>query len=191
LAIGDRQKESVIVPAAEVVAVLAAVALIRTLQVKAFESIQLAPTLAAIAGEGRSIIDDLYRRAYMPGGRPAVSLPPLRRTVAWSRRQATLQQLDLRRLLRGAGSAVIVLRSGIGDTLQEGGLVADLHGSDVTDEAVFGGLVTGRETIQPPPLRCWIRSRAFWAPWYHVTWTLPRCVIAAGGLRPELSADLA
>ena len=117
LAIGDRQKVSVIVPAAEVVAVLAAVALIRTLQVKAFESIQLAPTLAAIAGEGRSIIDDLYRRPYMPGGRPSVSLPPLRRTVAWSRRQATLQQLDLRRLLRGAGSAVIVLRSCIGDTL--------------------------------------------------------------------------
>jgi hypothetical protein len=56
----------VIVPAAEVVAVLAAVALIRTLQVKAFESIQLAPTLAAIAGEGRSIIDDLYRGPYMP-----------------------------------------------------------------------------------------------------------------------------
>jgi hypothetical protein len=36
----------------EVVAVLAAVALIQTLQVKAFESIQLAPTLAAIAGGG-------------------------------------------------------------------------------------------------------------------------------------------
>lgn len=153
LAIGDRQKVSVIVPAAEVVAVLAAVALIRTLQVKAFESIQLAPTLAALAGEGRSIIDDLYRGPYMPGGRPAVSLPPLRRTVAWSRRQATLQQLDLRRLLRGAGSAVIVLRAGIGDTLQEGGLVADLHGGDVADEAVLGGLVTGPErTFRQDPL---------------------------------------
>lgn len=153
LAIGDRQKVSVIVPAAEVAAVLVAVALIRTLQVKAFESIQLAPTLAAIAGEGRSIIDDLYRGPYMPGGRPAVSLPPLRRTVAWSRRQATLQQLDLRRLLRGAGSAVIVLRAGIGDTLQEGGLVADLHGGDVADEAVLGGLVTGPErTFRQDPL---------------------------------------
>src|SRR6204780_2649353 len=90
LVIGDQTKVSVIVPATEVVAVLAALALIRTLQVKAFESIQLAPTLAAIAGEGRSIIDDLYRGPYMPGGRPAVSLPPLRRTVAWSRRHATL-----------------------------------------------------------------------------------------------------
>ena len=153
LAIGDRQKVSVIVPATEVVAVLAAVALIRTLQVKAFESIQLAPTLAAIAGEGRSIIDDLYRGPYIPGGRPAASLPPLRRTVAWSRQQATLQQLDLRRLLSAAGSAVIVLRAGIGDTLQEGSLVADLHGGDVADEAVLGGLVTGQErTFHQDPL---------------------------------------
>jgi uncharacterized membrane protein len=201
LAIGDRQKVSVIVPAAEVVAVLAAVALIRTLQVKAFESIQLAPTLAAIAGEGRSIIDDLYRGPYIPGGRPAASLPPLCRTVAWPRRQATLQQLDLRRLLHAAGSAVIVLRAGIGDTIQEGSAVADLHGGDVADETVLGGLVTGQErtfhqdplfafrlladiglraTIQPPPPRCWTRSKASWAAWYHVTWTWPRCATVPG-----------
>jgi uncharacterized membrane protein len=153
LAIGDRQKVSVIVPAVEVVAVLAAVALIRTLQVKAFESIQLAPTLAAIAGEGCSIIDDLYPGPYIPGGRAAASLPRLCRTVAWPRRQATLQQLDLRRLLHAAGSAVIVLRAGIGDTLQEGSLVADLHGGDVADETVLGGLVTGQErTFHQDPL---------------------------------------
>ena len=34
---------------------LAAITLIRTLQVKAFASIQLAPTLSAIAGQGRGI----------------------------------------------------------------------------------------------------------------------------------------
>jgi uncharacterized membrane protein len=53
LVIGDQPKVSVIVPAAEVVAVLGALALIRSLQVKAFASIQLAPTLAAIAVPGR------------------------------------------------------------------------------------------------------------------------------------------
>ena len=58
LVIGDQEKVSVIVPAAEVVAVFAALALIRTLQVKAFASIQLAPTLTAIAGQGRGILDD-------------------------------------------------------------------------------------------------------------------------------------
>ena len=62
LVIGGQEKVSVIVPAAEVVAVLAAIALIRSLQVKAFASIQLAPTLSAIAGQGRAIIGDLYPR---------------------------------------------------------------------------------------------------------------------------------
>jgi hypothetical protein len=38
----------------------------RVLQVKAFTSIQLAPTLAAIAAEGRAILDDLYRRPCEP-----------------------------------------------------------------------------------------------------------------------------
>jgi hypothetical protein len=43
LVIGDQQKVSVIVPMAEVVAVLAAIAMIRALQVRAFASIQLVP----------------------------------------------------------------------------------------------------------------------------------------------------
>jgi uncharacterized membrane protein len=120
LVIGDQQKVSVIVPAAEVVALLAAIALIRTLQVKAFASIQLAPTLAAIAGQGRGIIDDLYRRPCTAGRKPAAPLPPRHRAVLWPHRQAILQQLDLGRLLAAAGGAVIVLRVGMGDTLQQG-----------------------------------------------------------------------
>ncbi len=153
LVIGDQPKVSVIVPATEVAAVLAAIALIRSLQVKAFASIQLAPTLAAIAGQGRGVLDDLYRRTYTPGRRPAVPLPPLRRAVMWPHRQATLQQLDLGRLRRAASGAVIVLRAGIGDTLQQGAPVADLHGGEVADAAVLGGLVTGPErTFHQDPL---------------------------------------
>jgi uncharacterized membrane protein len=153
LVIGDQPKVSVIVPATEVVAVLAAIALIRSLQVKAFASIQLAPTLAAIAGQGRGILDDLYRQPCTEDRRSATPLPPVRRAVIWPHRQATLQQLDLGRLLRAAGGAVIVLRAGIGDTLQQGAPVADLHGGEVADAAVLGGLVTGQErTFHQDPL---------------------------------------
>ena len=128
-------------------------ALMRVLQVKAFTSIQLAPTLAAIAGEGRGILDDLYRGPGPAEPRPAAVLPPLRRAVTWPRRQATLQQVYLPRLLDAAGSAVIVLRAGIGDTLQQGAPVADLHGGEVTDAAVLRGLVTGQErTFHQDPL---------------------------------------
>ena len=153
LVIGDQQKVSVIVPAAEVVAVLAAVALIRRLQAKAFASIQLAPTLAAIAGQGRGIIDDLYPRPCTAERRPAAPLPLRRRAVLWPHRQATLQQLDLDRLLAAAGSAVIVLRAGMGDTLQQGAPVVDLHGGEVADTAILAALVTGHErTFHQDPL---------------------------------------
>ena len=71
LVIGDHPEVSVIVPATEVAAVLAAFALLRALQVKAFVSIQLAPTLFAIAGQGRGVLDDLY-----PQAGPAAGVPP-------------------------------------------------------------------------------------------------------------------
>jgi uncharacterized membrane protein len=153
LVIGDQQEVSVIVPAAEVVAVLAALAMIRALQVKAFASIQLAPTLSAIATLGSGVLNDLYPRSGAAAQHPASTLPPLRRAVAWPHRQATLQQLDLRRLAGAAGSAVIVLRVRIGDTLQEGAVIAGLHGGDASDAAVIGGLVTGQErTFHQDPL---------------------------------------
>ena len=153
LVIGNDQKVSVIVPAVEVTGVLLTLALVRVLQLKAFTSIQLAPTLAAIAAEGRAILDDLYHRPWTTEPRPAAALPPLCRTVLWPHRQATLQQVHLPRLLHAAGSAVIVLQAGIGDTLWQGAPVADLHGGDVTETALLGGLVTGPErTFRQDPL---------------------------------------
>jgi uncharacterized membrane protein len=153
LVIGNDPEVSVIVPAAEVTGVLAALALIRTLQVKAFASIQLAPTLSAIAAQGRGILDDLYPQSGAVGRPPAAPLPPLRRAVTWPGRQAILQQLNLPRLASVAGSAVIVLRVRIGDTLQEGAVVADLHGGNASDAAVLGALVTGQErTFHQDPL---------------------------------------
>jgi uncharacterized membrane protein len=153
LVIGNDQKVSVIVPVVEVAGVLLTLALVRVLQLKAFTSIQLAPTLAAIAAQGRAILDDLYHRPWTTGPGPAAALPPLRRTVLWPHGQATLQQIHLPRLLHAAGGAVIVLQAGIGDTLWQGAPVADLHGGDMTDTALLGGLVTGEErTFHQDPL---------------------------------------
>jgi uncharacterized membrane protein len=153
LVIGNDPKVSVIVPAVEVAAVLLTVALMRVLQVKAFTAIQLAPTLAMIAAEGRGILDDLYRRPAPAGPALATALPPWHRTVTWPHQQATLQQIHVPRLIEAAGRAVIVLRAGIGDTLQQGAPVAELHGGEVTDVAVLHGLVTGPErTFHQDPL---------------------------------------
>ena len=76
LVIANDQQVSVVVPAVEVAAVLLTVALMRVLQVRAFTSIQLAPTLAAIAAEGRGIVDDLYSQPCAAGAHPDVVLHP-------------------------------------------------------------------------------------------------------------------
>ena len=109
------------------------------------DSIQLAPTLAAIVAEGRGILDDLYRRLCPAQPAAAPVLPPLHRAVPWPHAQATLQQVNLSHLLQAAGGAVIVLQAGIGDTRQEGAPVARLHGGEVPDEAVLDALLTGQE----------------------------------------------
>ena len=72
LVIANDSQVSVIVPAVEVAAVLLAIALMRVLQVRAFTSIQLAPTLAAIATEGRGILDSRRIRSGPSGPRPSV-----------------------------------------------------------------------------------------------------------------------
>ena len=69
LVIGNDPEVSVIVPAAEVIAVLAA--------------------------RGRGIIDDLYPQPGPSDRHRAAPLPPLRRAVTWPRRRAILQQLDV------------------------------------------------------------------------------------------------
>ena len=167
LAVGNDPRVSVIVPVAEGIAMLVTLILIRTLLVKAFASIQLAPALSAIAAQGRIVIDELYRHPAASDGKPAAPLPPLTRTVRWPHRQAILQQLDLRRLVAAAGQGVIVLRARVGDALQDGAPVAGLHGAglpgadphdagrpgaDVAD-ALLGALVTGPErTFRQDPL---------------------------------------
>jgi uncharacterized membrane protein len=145
VAIGNAPTVSIILPIVEAVTVLAAVALIRVLLIRAFASIQLAPMLAAIAGRGRTVIDDLYPTPYTAGTPAGEQLPPLRRTITWPHRQAVFQQLDIRRLLDADGNAVVALRAGIGDTLQEGAPLADVHGGDLDDAAVLGAVITGQE----------------------------------------------
>ena len=46
-----------------------------------------------------------------------------------------------------------MLRAGVGDTLQQGAPVADLHGGEAADTAILAGLVTGLErTFHQDPL---------------------------------------
>jgi uncharacterized membrane protein len=151
LASADQSRVSVLVPGAAIVGVLAAVALIRQLQIRAFLSLQLAYVLEAVATEGRAVIEDVYPLRATDQDNvtdPRSSQPtPLRRTVAWSGRSGVVQQLDLLHLIDAAAKAgaVVAFRLGVGDTVHEGTPLADIHGGDVPDDVVEGAVVRGPE----------------------------------------------
>ena len=68
LTISPDEPVSAAVPAVALLVLLGTLAVMRSLQVRAFESLQLAPTLAAIAARGRNVLARAYPTPY--GGSP-------------------------------------------------------------------------------------------------------------------------
>lgn len=150
LASVDSGGVSVLVPGMAILAVLTTIALIRTLQTRAFLMLQLAYVLRAVVSEGRAVIDDVYPvRATVETGRSAAasSLPTLRRSVTWTGAWGVVQQLELRRLVDAAArtDAVVVFRLRVGDSVQEGSALADIHGGDLPDSLVRRTVVRAPE----------------------------------------------
>jgi uncharacterized membrane protein len=151
LASADQSRVSVVVPGTAIVGVLATVAFIRQLQVRAFLSLQLAHVLEAVSTEGRAVIHDVYPtrasdQSTMTAGQDTLSAP-LRRTVVWSGRSGVVQQLDLLPLVDAAArvDAVVAFRVGVGDTVHQGTPLADVHGGDLSDDVVERTVVRGSE----------------------------------------------
>lgn len=133
LVIGRSESTSGFVPLLAFVAVVASLIVYRRLQTAAFKSIQLASTLSDIASRGREVIDGLYTDP-MGQARPPGPLGRARaagtdnnwREVRWPRPQATLQVIDVPRVLRAAERADSTVRFhiGSGETLFDGAAVA-------------------------------------------------------------------
>jgi uncharacterized membrane protein len=154
-AIGNDKTVSVVVPVLALLLVLAALLFMRALQTRALTSMLLAPNLDAITERGREILDGLYLQ--LAAGDPAggAPLPPLHSTVAWSGPPAVLQQLHLDPLVTAASTAdsVVVFRQAVGVTLLSGMPIADVHGGDLSQQAVLRAIVPGRErTFDQDPL---------------------------------------
>jgi uncharacterized membrane protein len=145
-AIGNDEKVSVVVPALALALVVGALGLMRVLQTRAFISMLLAPTLAAITGHGREVLDGLYPAGRAVDPQPGV-LPPLNYTVSWPDQPAVLEQLHVEPLVAAASAAdsVVVFRQTVGVTLLTGVPVADVHGGDPGRPTVLRALVTGPE----------------------------------------------
>ncbi|MEV0712185.1 DUF2254 family protein [Nocardia aurea] len=153
LSIGKRADVSVAVPVLAMVLLLVLIALLRTLQLRAFSAIQLAPALGSIAARGREVIDALYTRDSTELA--TTPLPPPSATVSWPHPPAVLQRVRTERLVDAARSAdvVIVLREAPGATLHFGDPVADVHGGALPDDVVLRGLGLGDErTFEQDPL---------------------------------------
>jgi len=151
LAIGSRDTVSLVVPVVAAAGAMVSLGLARALQLRAFRAIQLTHVLASTAEQGHAVLDTFYPRpapATRPGSRAASPvLPPVRSTVAWPGPTATVEQVDLRRLVASAAhaEAVVVLRIRVGTTVHPADPVADVRGGELTAEQVTRTLITGRE----------------------------------------------
>ena len=144
-----QDRVSVIMPIVALVGVLAALMLFRRLEIAAFASIQLAPTLRDIAAHARPVIDALYWQAYEGEPDAPAPLPDVRTELRWEGPGGVLDQLDLPALVRAAVAVdgIIELTVTPGDTIREGAVVAQVRGGqgDVDGAALMGSFEVGLE----------------------------------------------
>jgi uncharacterized membrane protein len=157
--IGTDEQTSGLVPISLVVALVATIAVFRALQAGAFESVQLASTLAQVTKRGREVIDGVYPEKLRAGADVPVAAAELStegHEVIWSGVPAVLQVIDLPRLVRSAEHAdvTIELRAVPGETIFEGSVVGVVHGrrDDGLDPEILGALAMGVErTFEQDP----------------------------------------
>ena len=132
LVTSSRDEVSVVVPIAALLSVLAALAVFRAVQMEAFRSIQLAPTIGAIVNRGRAVIDALYQDPVDAGFEAAPSLPGVVTELRWSRPSGVLRQIDLPTLVGAASriGGIVELAVPVGSVVSEGGVVVRVRGSE-------------------------------------------------------------
>src|SRR5262249_20696879 len=157
LVTSSRDEVSVIVPITALLSVLAALTVFRALQMEAFRSIQLAPTIAAVVDRGRAVIAALYQDRGEDELRAASSLPAVSAELRWSGHSGVLRQIDLPTLVAAATriDGIIELTVPVGSIVSEGGVAALVRGSNAAADAddVLPALEIGLErTFDQDPL---------------------------------------
>ncbi len=161
LVIGRSDYTSGLVPIVAFAGVLISLVVYRRLQMAAFASIQLAFTLRQIAERGRGVIDGLYTQPWRPDrpAEPSERAPDAAAEVheiRWPRHAATLQVIDVPRVLRAAerSGTTIAFQVRSGGTLSEDAVVATATGQvdSALDRAVLKALTVGDErTFEQDP----------------------------------------
>lgn len=149
LSIGARRTTvSALVPGMAMLLTLVALGLMRTLQTRAFHSIQLAHALTSIATHAHRLLDALYVRPYDPD--KATAPPPSAAgatAVLWSGPAVVVQQIDVPALVGVAKEhdCSIAFLVAPGTTVSRGMALAEVTGGDLSEAVLRGTLVTGVE----------------------------------------------
>ncbi|MFD9378051.1 DUF2254 family protein [Streptomyces sp. NPDC059999] len=166
LAIGSHDHVSVFVPCVAMILTLIALGLMRSLQMRAFNSIQLGHSLTAIATRAHDLYDGLYPRPYDPDGTPAhpdrapapqpSDIGAGRTVVRWTGPPAVLQRIDMATLvdLAREHDSAVAFRVAPGATLTAGTVLAEVTADGPTDAALRAALTAGveRSFVQDPEL---------------------------------------
>ncbi len=133
-----------IVPAVAMIIVVVTLALMRSLQLRAFRSLQLAPNLAAVSAAGLELVDRAYPRTC---GRTVPGAGLEGRTVTWTGGLGVLQRLELPDLVVAAdrADAAVEFSAPVGAVLWPGKAVAVVRGDGLADAAITSAVVVGIE----------------------------------------------
>ena len=156
---GGAEQVTGLIPIVVVLLLLAAIALFRTLQMRAFSSVQLASTLAQVTHRGRQVLDGVYpdrplRQADEDEG--ARAMPDGRREVVWTGGPGIIQAIDVPRIIGAAQDADVAIEIivPIGEMVHQHAPVAVVHGAadSSLDSVVVKAIRTGVErTFEQDP----------------------------------------
>jgi uncharacterized membrane protein len=148
-----------LVPIVTIVLLLVAIALFRSLQMRAFSSIQLAATLTQVTQRGRQVLEGVYPDRPLPEAGDTQgprALPHGTREVIWMAGPGILQAIDVPLIIsaaRDADAAVEILVP-FGETVQQRAPVAVVHGpaDPSLDAVVVKAIRTGPDrTFEQDP----------------------------------------
>ncbi len=143
LVVNQKDAVPVAIPVAAVILRVVALAVMRILQLHAFRSIQLAPTLADVTARGEAVLATLYgtepagsERSGGPGGA----------VVRWTGTGGMLCQIDLPKLAHLAREADVLVRMRVrvGDALIPGSVVMGVDGAAGFDSRAMLGCLDVR-----------------------------------------------
>ena len=97
-----REEMSAVIPIATIVLALAAMAVARNLQMRAFRSVQIGPTVQEITHRGRAVIDQLYEPRTTELAAAARKPPEAGAQVLWLGEDGYIRQIDVQRLFDNA-----------------------------------------------------------------------------------------